>query len=57
MLSKNKELLARNALPILDSQILDFIKSTDKNNFFSKSLQNVNLLEQFTNYYFNWIKK
>ena len=57
MLHKNKNLLARNALPIMDSEVLDFIKNTDENNFFSKSLQNSKILAQFTKYYFKWIQK
>ena len=57
MSHKNKNLLARNALPIMDSEVLDFIKNTDENNFFSKSLQNSKILAQFTKYYFKWIQK
>ena len=53
----NNKLLARNALPIKDKNILDFIKNTDTNNFFSKSLENLKIRDQFVNYYFNWIQK
>jgi len=57
MMKINNKLLARNALPIKDKNILDFIKNTDTNNFFSKSLENLKIRDQFVNYYFNWIQK
>jgi hypothetical protein len=53
----NYTLLARNALPIKDSKVLEFIKKTDSNNFFSKSLENTKILKQFTAYYFRWIQE
>jgi len=57
MEKKYNKLLARNALPIKDKEILKFIQKTDKNNFFSKSLTNSKIREQFINYYFKWIQK
>jgi|TARA_B110001454_G_scaffold97654_1_gene92455 hypothetical protein len=57
MRSLNYNLLARNALPIKDKEVLEFIKNTDSNNFFSKSLENTKILEQFNTYYFQWIQK
>jgi hypothetical protein len=57
MKRSNYALLARNALPIKDSKVLEFIKNTDSNNFFSKSLENTKILKQFTTYYFRWIQE
>ena len=37
MSHKNKNLLARNALPIMDSEVLDFIKNTDENSTVKKT--------------------
>lgn len=48
--------LSRNTIPIKDSEILSFIKKTDTNNFFYKSIQNSTIKEDFLNEYFKWIQ-
>ena len=48
--------LVKNALPIRNSEIIDFISKVDKNNFFTKSLQDLTIRERFIKEYFKWVQ-
>jgi hypothetical protein len=52
----NKKGLVRNALPIRNPEVLDFISKTDTKNFFTKSLLDLSIREKFIHEYFKWIQ-
>ena len=56
MFNSENQKLARNTLPIRNPEIINFVKETDKENFFFNSLQNTELKDEFLNTYFSWIK-
>jgi len=56
MFNSENPKLARNTLPIKNSEIISFVKKTDTNNFLFNALQNLELRDQFLNEYFSWVK-
>jgi len=48
--------LSRNTIPIKDPEIFSFIKKIDRNNFFTKALQDSKLKDVFLQEYFKWIQ-
>ena len=56
MCSPDHPKLSRNAIPIIDPEVLDFLKKIDRNNFLFNALQDVDIKDRFLNEYFKWIQ-
>tara|TARA_B100000029_G_scaffold247372_1_gene244227 strand:- start:960 stop:1841 length:882 start_codon:yes stop_codon:yes gene_type:complete len=48
--------LLRNTTPIMDPEVISFIKGVDEDNFLFNSLQNLKLKDAFLNEYFKWVQ-